>query len=181
MRLRYLLDSGDWSGEPAGWPAPVAAGPGARLDFVYARAMGEIAQGHAAAARPALQELAAVGHEVAELEKQSGNTDPNYRTRPEIMLLEARGLFAEQGGDFVAAERWLRQAAALEASLPIDFGPPTIDKPTHELLGEFLLRRGRRAEARAEFSTALARTPGRRLAEQGLRAASTDGNTVASH
>jgi hypothetical protein len=33
MRLRYLLDTGDWTGEIANWTLPKAAGPGARLDF----------------------------------------------------------------------------------------------------------------------------------------------------
>ena len=52
------------------------------------------------------------------------------------------------------------------------FGPPTIDKPTHELLAEFLLRRGRKDEAHAEFEKALTSTPGRRLAEQGFESTS---------
>src|SRR5882672_9401492 len=35
MRLRYLLDTGDWSGEVANWLLPKGAGPGARLDFAF--------------------------------------------------------------------------------------------------------------------------------------------------
>ena len=170
MRLRYLLDSGDWTGEIAGWTLPKAAGPGARLDFAFARAMGEIMQGHRAAARQALAELAAVGHEVADIKTKSDDPDPSYRVRPEIFLLEVRALLAEQEGDFAGAERLMLQAVGLEDKLPIDFGPPTIDKPSHELFGEFLFRRGRRDEAHAEFEKAVARTPGRRLAEQGFGA-----------
>jgi tetratricopeptide (TPR) repeat protein len=170
MRLRYLLDSGDWKGEIAGWILPKSTGPGARLDFAFARAMGEIMQGHRDAARQALAELAAVGHEVADIKTKSADPDPSYRVRPEIFLLEAGALLAEQEGDFAGAERLLRQAVGLEDKLPIAFGPPTIDKPTHELLGEFLLRRGRKVEAHAEFGKAVGRTPGRRLAEQGFEA-----------
>ncbi len=172
MRLRYLLDTGNWTGEIAGLALPKTAGPGARLDFAFARAMGEIMQGHPAAARQAMGELEAVGQEVADIETKSGGSDPSYRIRPEIFLLEARALLAEQEGDLAGAERLLRQAVGLEEKLPIAFGPPTIDKPTHELLGEFLLRHGRKDEAHAEFEKALARTPGRRLAEQGFEAAS---------
>jgi len=172
MRLRYLLDTGDWTGEIAGWSLPKTAVPGARLDFAFARAMGEIIQGHRAAARQALAELEAVGHEVADIVKKNGASDPSYRVRPEIFLLEARALLAEQEGDLAGAERLLLQAVGLEEKLPIAFGPPTIDKPTHELLGEFLLRRDRKDEARAEFEKALARTPGRRLTEQGFEATS---------
>jgi tetratricopeptide (TPR) repeat protein len=168
MRLRYLLDTGDWSGEIAGGPPLKTAGPGARLDFAFARAMSEIMQGHRAAARQALGELESVGREVADIETKRGAPDPSYRVRPEIFLLEAQALLAEQEGDLAGGERLLRQAVGLEEKLPIAFGPPTIDKPTHELLGEFLLRRGRKDEAHAEFEKALARTPGRRLAAQGF-------------
>ena len=172
MRLRYLLDTGDWTGEIAGWTLPKTAGPGARLDFAFARAMGEIMQGHRAAARQALAELEAVGREVVDIKTKSGDPDPSYRVRPEIFLFEAQALLAEQEGDFAGAERLLLQAVGLEDKLPIAFGPPTIDKPTHELLGEFLLRRGRKDEAHAEFEKAVARTPGRRLTEQGFAATS---------
>ncbi|HBB98165.1 MAG TPA: hypothetical protein DC054_22500 [Blastocatellia bacterium] len=170
MRLRYLLDSGDWTGEMAGLVLPKTAGAGARLDFAFAKAMGEIMQGHHDAARLALAELEAVSHEVADIETKRGASDPSYRVRPEIFLLEARALLAEQDGDFTGAERLMLQAVSLEDKLPIAFGPPTIDKPSHEILGEFLLRRGRKDEAHAEFEKAVARTPGRRLTEQGFEA-----------
>jgi tetratricopeptide (TPR) repeat protein len=170
MRLRYLLDTSDWTGEISGWTLPQTAGPGARLDFAFARAMSEIVQGHRAAARQALSELEAVGHEVVELKIKSGDSDPSYRVRPEIFILEIRGLLAEHEGDLAGAERLLLQAVGLEDKLPMAFGPPMVDKPTHELLGEFLLRRGRKTEAHAEFEKAVARTPGRRLTEVGFAA-----------
>ncbi len=168
MRLGYLLDTGDWSGEVAAWPAPATAGPGARLDFAFARAMGEIAQHHSDAARDALRELEAVGREVSDAEDKSGNPDPTFRVRPRILVLEARGLVAEQARELPQAEQQIREAVTLEESLPVAFGPPDIDKPTHELLGEFLLRRGRAADAREEFTKALARAPGRRVARSRL-------------
>jgi tetratricopeptide (TPR) repeat protein len=171
MRLRYLLDSGDWNGAAAGWSVPGNAGPGARLDFAVARGFREIALGRIAEARAALNDLDLVVREVVDAATRSGNPDPSYRIRPEILRLEVRGLLAEQEKDLVGAEKLLRQAVAREATLPIAFGPPVIDKPTHELLGEFLLRQGRRTEASKEFALALALTPGRRMAERGLSAA----------
>ncbi len=172
MRLRYLLDTGDWSDEVVGRPLPMTAGPGARLDFAFARAMGEIEQGHVAAARAALSELEAAAREVVDIETKGSDSDPSYRVRAEIFVLEVRGLLAEQKKDLAGAEKLLREAVALEETLPIAFGPPAIDKPTHELLGELLFRHGRADEAQKEFAKALARTPGRRLAERGFGAAS---------
>jgi tetratricopeptide (TPR) repeat protein len=172
MRLRYLLETGDWSGEVASWTMPANAGPGARLDFAFARALGEIAQRHIAAARDAIVELETLSNSVVVLETKRSDPDPTNRVRPEILLAEANGLMAEQENHLAGAEKLLRQAVALEATLPIAFGPPTIDQPTHELLGAFLLRHGQPTEARAEFEKALAAAPGRRLAEKGLQAAS---------
>jgi tetratricopeptide (TPR) repeat protein len=172
MRLRYLLDTGDWTGDVASWTLPKNAGAGARLDYAFARALGEIIQGHRDTARQALAELEAVGHEVADIKAKSSDPDPSYRVRPEIFVLEVRALLAEQDGDFAGAEHLLLQAVGLDDKLPIAFGPPTIDKPSHELLGEFLLRRGRKDAAHAEFEKAIARTPGRRLSEQGFGATS---------
>jgi tetratricopeptide (TPR) repeat protein len=172
MRLRYLLDTGDWTGDIASWTLPKNAGAGARLDDAFARALGEIMQGHRDTARQALAELEAVGHEVTDIKAKSSDPDPSYRVRPEIFVLEVRALLAEQDGDFAGAERLLLQAVGLDDKLPIAFGPPTIDKPSHELLGEFLLRRGRKDAAHAAFEKAVARTPGRRLSEQGFGATS---------
>src|SRR5262249_27414781 len=122
------------------------------------------------AARQSLAELEGIAREVKDTETKAADPDPTYRVRPEIVILEARALMAEQENDLAGAEKLLRQAVALEETLPIAFGPPTIDKPTQELLGEFLLRRGRKDEARLEFEKALARTPGRRLPLAGLSA-----------
>jgi tetratricopeptide (TPR) repeat protein len=177
MRLRYLLDTGDWTGEIAGWTLPKNAGAGARLDFAFAHALGEIMQGHREPARQALTELEAVGREVADLKTRSRDPDPSYRVRPEIFLLEVRALLAEQEGDLAGAERLMLQAVGLEDKLPIAFGPPTIDKPSHEIFAEFLFRRGRKDEAHAEFEKAVARTPGRRLTEQGFAATFTSKTT----
>jgi hypothetical protein len=62
----------------------------------------------------------------------------------------------------------LRSAAAEEDRLPYEFGPPFIDKPSYELLGEALLIAHQPAEARIAFEKALARTPGRTTALVGL-------------
>ncbi|HJZ80759.1 MAG TPA: hypothetical protein VKD91_10450, partial [Pyrinomonadaceae bacterium] len=140
MRLRYLLDGGEWTDEIAGLTLPKTAGAGARLDFAFAQVMSEIMQHRGAAARESLAALEAAAREVTDLETKRGDADPSSRVRPEIFFLEARGLLAELDGDLAGAERFLRQAVGLEDKLPIAFGPPTIDKPTHELLAEFLLR-----------------------------------------
>ncbi len=63
--------------------------------------------------------------------------------------------------------------------MPVDFGPPTVVRPSHELLGETLLGFGRASEARAELERQLARTPGRAATLLALaRAASAAGDST---
>jgi len=170
MRLRYLLETEDWSGEVAGWTVPASGGPGAQLDFAFAGVLREIGRRNSAGARDAIVKLETISHAVVALETKRNDSDPTNRIRPEILLDEAKGVMAEQENDLPTAEKLLRRAVALEAGVPVAFGPPTIDQPAHEVLGAFLLRHGRRTEGRAEFEKALAAAPGRRLAENGLQA-----------
>ena len=104
------------------------------------------------------------------------------------MVGEARVIEAELRAmaDFRRGQRddaiaKLTQAAALEDSLPFEFGPPKIEKPAHELLGEVLLAVNRPREARREFEIALKRTPGRSLVLLDLaRACRAMGDTAAA-
>jgi hypothetical protein len=69
----------------------------------------------------------------------------------------------------------LRKAAATEQAMPFEFGPPPVEKPTSELLGDQLLALGRRAEAAEAYRAALMRAPGRAVTMEGLRAATAAG------
>jgi predicted negative regulator of RcsB-dependent stress response len=63
----------------------------------------------------------------------------------------------------------LRKTAEREASLPIDFGPPVIVKPSYELLGDVLSEMGSASEAMEAYSKQLERTPERRISLMGLK------------
>ena len=76
MRLRYLLETAEWNGEVARWSMPANAGLGAQLDFAFARALGEIAQTHLAAARDAIGKLETLSHSVVDLQTERNDPDP---------------------------------------------------------------------------------------------------------
>ncbi len=71
-------------------------------------------------------------------------------------------------GETQEAVTELQRIAAKEHAMPFEFGPPNIEKPTDELLGELLLQLNRPSEARDAFQAALARAPGRRLVVEDL-------------
>jgi tetratricopeptide (TPR) repeat protein len=81
---------------------------------------------------------------------------------------EIEALIALDAGRSGEALRLLEDAAALEETLPFEFGPPASLKPPHELLGEVKLRLGDHAGARAAFRRALEFTPERGPSLRGL-------------
>jgi tetratricopeptide (TPR) repeat protein len=85
-----------------------------------------------------------------------------------IMLGQAKALEALRDGRTEAGLEELLAAAEIERTTPAEFGPPMVEKPSFELLGEEYLRLGRPADAAQAFRTALALAPGRRLSNSGL-------------
>ncbi|MCP4201270.1 MAG: hypothetical protein GY769_04975 [bacterium] len=77
-------------------------------------------------------------------------------------------LIALESGNEAQAIALLDQATELESSLPLEFGPPDIVKPSHELYGEVLLGLGRSQEAIRLFEAALDRAPRRTASLFGL-------------
>jgi len=60
----------------------------------------------------------------------------------------------------------------LEETGDFSYGPPSIQKPTHELYADWLLSHGRYEEALSEYEKALKRCPGRRLSALGKESSS---------
>ncbi len=164
MWSRYILDTGDWSGPEVGWTFVLgdAWAPRVTVDFV---------RGFAAAGRhdvPAAEEaLAAFRADqkglTAELGRASEPSAENreYQKRVEILGLELEALLQREQGHPAAELGLLRQATTIEDSMPYEFGPPYIDKPPYELLGEELLRQKQPEAAIAALEVAIKRTPRR--------------------
>jgi hypothetical protein len=167
MRARYLIDTEEWTGELAGWTPPAAAAPSARLTTAYVNGLAALRGNLVMTARDALGELRAA-RTALEAQLDENAVDQSSRVRAEILELQLSGLIQIAQGDKTTSLDRLREAAALEDKMPFEFGPPFIDKPSHEVLGEALLGLGRAKEARAAFAAALSRTPGRTTALLGL-------------
>lgn len=85
---------------------------------------------------------------------------------PESVQMMARmleGYRAVVSGDEEKGLTILKEVSEREASLPFDFGPPSLPKPTHELYAEALLETGHLEEAAAQYVIAESRTPGRAI------------------
>ena len=172
LRARYVVEAEAWDGAEA--RALATADTAAGEDgYRYAT----FTAGLAAARRGDLpvteRALAALG---------AGSASPGQGGPPVVTVIlrkELEALVRLSAGAEEDALARLREATTLDDAMPVEFGPPVVVKPTHELLGEVLLQLGRPREAQVEFQRALAAAPGRALALRGLgRAALAAGDSV---
>jgi tetratricopeptide (TPR) repeat protein len=173
-RAQYLINSERWDDDVAAWPVELPSG-----GFHALRAQNHFALGYAAVRRGdrgmAERHLAAL----SELRQNVPSADVGTAHTVTILEHELRAAAMHAAGDSQNAVALLREAAASEDALPIEFGPPAIVKPTHELLGEVLIDLGRADEAVREFQRALELAPKRAPALLGLgRAAAAAGESA---
>jgi tetratricopeptide (TPR) repeat protein len=170
MRARYVVDTGDWHSDVLSWSPPMDGRPFAAVTQAFASGLAAAGRGDVEGAREWLASLAEERSEVeGRIAERGRNDEVAVRTR--ILELELDAAVSAAGGDLDAAISLAGEAAALEESLPFVFGPPFVDKPSYELLGELLLDAGRAEEAAGAFETAVFRTPGRGAAVRGLERA----------
>jgi tetratricopeptide (TPR) repeat protein len=173
MRAQYLVNSGRWNDSITTWPVSREDVDSAELGVdAFGLGYAALQRGDRAAADSLLRELVALA--------KPASTGGQYGGTPGVLPIlekELRALLrlADSAPDEALA--LLREATALEDALPVEFGPPEVVKPSHELLGEVLLGLRRPAEAQREFVRALALAPRRSLSLLGLaRAAQSAGD-----
>ncbi len=175
MRAANVIDTRAWDGPAADIAvATERIGPVAyRVDFTTG-----LSAAMAGDLETAITTLEIMESRRAAQRKEPGTISPSALGTAEVLERTLRAVIWYQRGKHDAALAELEQAAALDETLPFDFGPPVTVKPPRELLGELLLERNRPADARRQFELALARTPERALTLFGLaRAAAAAGET----
>ncbi len=172
MRAQHVINSEDWNSDLWSWTLDPSATPLMKAVDVFARGFAATRREDSLAAHAAVMSL-------LDIQRSLSRADSLVERKVEVMFFElsssSRAAHDSPGGPVSA----LQMAARVSDALPMDFGPPEIVKPVHELLGETLLSLGRNAEAQAEFTRSLALAPGRALSLEGLvRAATASGDTA---
>lgn len=168
MRANFLIDSQLWDSDVVRWTLPVGDDPLAELTFDYANALAAIRRGDLAGAREAASRTESDRQRALAWSKEQKDKDPQEAEHLLILTEQLHALLTAADGKSRDAVTELQRSAAKEHAMPLEFGPPSVYKPTDELLGEVLLQQNRPAEAREAFEAALARAPGRRLSVAGL-------------
>jgi hypothetical protein len=168
MWSRYLIDTGEWTGALAAEDLPLGDLAGAKLTRAYVRALAAAkrADGDALKAAKAGVNDARKALDAFLATRPAGRE--RYRDRAVVLERQVDALALLAGGKTDDAIAALRAASAREAAMAVEFGPPFIDKPADELLGDVLLTLGRGKEATDAFEMALERAPNRTASLNGL-------------
>ncbi|HXH41267.1 MAG TPA: hypothetical protein VNN08_21750 [Thermoanaerobaculia bacterium] len=145
-------------------PGPEHAG--ARFTMAYGDVLA--ARHDPAALKAAVIRLHELQKDALASTEQHHSMNPSQRIRAEVMVQQADALLLVAEGKRDEAIAMLEKTAKSETTMPFEFGPPVVEKPTYELLGDELLAAGRAADAEAAYRSALERTPGRAGVVEGL-------------
>jgi tetratricopeptide (TPR) repeat protein len=174
MRAHYLINTERWNDPALQWTIDAPnAGVVARSVDVYARAYAAFELGQRSSTHQLLAELTKLRTEAPRPDAFSQNEAVSKILE---MQLRALLLLSDRKDEAISM---LREAARLEEAIPVEFGPPDVVKPTHELLGEVLFDLKEPSAAQREFLRALELAPGRARSLLGLgRAAFAAGDSV---
>ncbi len=177
MRAHYLVSTERWSDSVATWTLDAAGvGPGPQAMDAFALGLAALGRSDRPAAERSLGEIERHAQAAPAADRYGANAHV-----PGILARELRALLVLLDGKRDEAVAMLRDAAAAEGALPLEYGPPDIVKPTHELLGEVLLGLGDGRGAQREFERSLQLAPRRALSLLGLaRAAMMSGDREAA-
>ena len=166
MAVRTGIETGKW---PKWLDLPAGKFMFARFIQDYGRMLES--RRDAAAAQSALAAMKADREILLASYKKEFPDDDTYLPWIDRAVAQGEAVVALAQGRADEGLTLLRKAAEAEAALPPPFGPPALQKPSYELLGDELLALGRKEEAAAAYRAALAAAPNRRLSVIGLKAA----------
>jgi tetratricopeptide (TPR) repeat protein len=164
MRARYLVESDQWDSPAATWKLDLSPlGSDGAAYWAFITGLRAARKGDTATATAALAALS------------QANTAGGASVDPTNAILEKEltAVVRLSQGKKDEALALMREATKREDAMPLEFGPPAVIKPSHELFGEMLLEAGMPKEAHAEFSRALELAPKRARSLLGLARAST--------
>jgi len=185
VRARYIIETEEWKVQPVADDASnetilangfsaVKTGDMATAIKMESMLMAKVKAAPGGAPVPA-NPHAEHGAAPAPTPAPTGNADAGKGMR--VMQLELSGLIAQAKGEPDRAIALLKDAVAIEETMRAPNGAADPIKPSHELLGEVLLKAGKAKEAADMFELSLIRMPNRARSLMGaIRAHAAAGN-----
>jgi len=184
MWARYLIETRDWNGAAAQWQFHLGDAFDPNLTFTYIQSLRAAYSGQASLAASYLQQFQQLRTELEQaisLKPEPAPSDALYLQRLAVLEQEMKAGVENARGDYAAAAVFASEASRLEGEMAVAFGPPFVDWPSAEMLGELLLDDHKYAESAAAFELELSRARQRTRSLLGLvQAEKKLGNTAAA-
>lgn len=161
MWARYIIETRGWGGEVAGWSFNSGAAFDPNLNISFIKAMQAADAGMAAEARQYLDQFKSLKNELNQAiarQEEKAPADLLYLDRLAVMEQELQAAVEMARGQTAQAVRYVEEASRLEGEMPFSFGPPFIDLPSAEFLGDLLLGSRRYTDAVVAFEIQLKRS-----------------------
>ncbi len=188
MWSRYVLDATQWNSDVVRWSFDPGKDPATIMEYQFTRGYAAAQRGDivvATAALAAYDSAADLFDAALSLENGSDPETLEFEKDVRAMRLQLQGLIAVKSGALDSGIALIRRAVAVEDSTAAAFGPPSIDEPSWELLGEQWLAAGKPMKAKDAYRFALLRAPRRTPALLGLarsaKAAGDNATAVATY
>lgn len=176
MRANYLIETEDWAGKTSQIEVDhERLSKKAKALDLFVQSLAALKNNKKSTFEKhfkTLEAMAPMHHHMEEATSTGMLTccSPNYSEDDEgegtnhaihVMTMELKAYQLFENGEKKKAIELLEEAAAMEGRMDFMFGPPIIAKPSHELLGEFLLAEGEYKRAVKAFELGLKRAPKR--------------------
>jgi tetratricopeptide (TPR) repeat protein len=161
MWARYVIETRGWDSDVANWSFNSGDAFDPNLNISFIRAMQAANSGMASQVDQYLVQFRKLKLELGELisrQAEKSPTDLIYLERLAVMEKEMLAAIEYARGETALAVRFAEDASRMEGEMPFSFGPPFVDLPSAEYLGELLLGSRKYDNAVSAFGVQLTRS-----------------------
>ena len=161
MWARYVIETRAWSSEVAGWSFNTGDAFDPNLTISFVRAMQAAHAGLASQVDQYLGQFRKLKLELEQIISRQDEKAPSdllYLERLLVMELELQAALEYARGESALAIRFAGDASRLEGEMPFSFGPPFVDLPAAEFLGDLLLGARKYPDSVAAYEIQLERS-----------------------
>jgi tetratricopeptide (TPR) repeat protein len=174
MWARWVIETRGWDSEIANWTFMSGEAYDPNLTISFMKAMQAAHGSQVAQAGQYHSQFRSLKSgleaEIARQEEKAPG-DLLYLERLKVMDQELLAAIEWARGDAGKAAQFAREASRLEGEMPFSFGPPFVDLPSAEFLGDLLMESRQYADAAGAYELQLERTRLKPRALEGLAAA----------
>jgi hypothetical protein len=171
MWARYVIETRGWDSDVANWSFNSGDAFDPNLNISFIRAMQAANSGMASQVDQYLVQFRKLKLELGELISRQAEKSPTeliYLERLAVMEKEMLAAIEYARGETALAVRFAEEASRMEGEMPFSFGPPFVDLPSAEYLGELLLGSRKYDDAVSAFGVQLTRSRQKSRALLGL-------------